>query len=180
MAIIRIIGAALWGAAEASFFFIVPDVLLTFATVRFGLKTGLRLAASAAVSAALAGTMLWLWSHHDPASARAAMLWVPAVGPDLLARAHREIGGAWPLPLVIGALSGVPYKLYAVEAGARGIPLYLFLPMSVVARLLRFSLTVALTAAGGAIIKSRRAMTLAWALAWIAVYVVYFSLRAMA
>ena len=45
-----IVAAALWGAAEASFFFLVPDILLTAAALRHGLKAGLLL--SVAVSMA--------------------------------------------------------------------------------------------------------------------------------
>ena len=80
------------------------------------------------------------------------MLLVPAVGPDLLARAHDEIATGWPLHLVTGAMTGVPYKLYVVEAGARGIDPLLFLPMSFVARLSRFVLTAVAAAIGREIV----------------------------
>jgi hypothetical protein len=180
MGLIWIVGAAAWGAAEASFFFFVPDILLTFAAIRFGFLPGLRLALTAAVSAALAGTALWLWAAHDAASARAAMLMVPAVGPDLLARAHRAVAApGWPLALLWGAVTGVPYKLYAVEAGARVLPLYVFLPASLAARLARFTLTVALAGMARRLLPKRIALRL-WAAGWTTLYLVYFGLRATA
>jgi membrane protein YqaA with SNARE-associated domain len=145
-----IAAAALWGAAEASFFFLVPDILLTAAALRHGLKAGLLLSVCAAILAALSGVILWVWARHDPVQARAAMLHVPAVGPDLLARVHGEFDKGWPLHLTLGAVSGVPYKLYAVEAGVRAVPLWLFVPVSFAARLMRFALTVTAAAAARA------------------------------
>ena len=182
MGLIWILGACLWAAAEASFFFIVPDVLLTAAVLRVGLARSLRLCVMAAAIAALTGALMWHWAGQNQAAARAAMLAVPAIGPDLVARVHREFNGAWAIHLVLGAVSGVPYKLYAVEAGARHIPLWLFVPASFAARLLRFLLTVFLAGAGRALLlRWQRPQWAAplWAAAWIIVYVIYFRLRGL-
>jgi membrane protein YqaA with SNARE-associated domain len=177
---IWLLGAAAWGAAEASFFFLVPDILLTAAVVQRGLRSALLLSVTAAVFAALTGLAMYLWGAHDIAAAQAIMLEVPAVGPDLLARVRREFDGAWPLHLLIGAVSGVPYKLYAVEAGSRHMPLWLFVPVSFAARLARFGLTVLLMALGRALLvrlgRAEWAMA-AWAIAWTLVYLIYFGLR---
>ena len=178
-----ILAAALWGAAEASFFFLVPDILLTAAVVRLGLRPALLLSVCAAVLAALTGMTLWEWARHDPAMARAAMLRVPAVGPDLLARVHREFDGDWPLHLALGGVGGVPYKLYAVEAGARQVPLWLFVPVSFAARLMRFVLTIVVAAAaraGFARLGWQPWAIRVWAAAWIVVYAAYFTIRAAA
>jgi membrane protein YqaA with SNARE-associated domain len=176
-----VVAAALWGAAEASFFFLVPDILLSAAVLRHGLKAGLLLSISAAILAALTGAALWHWARHDPVLARATMLRVPAVGSDLLARVQHEFDGNWPLHLALGAISGVPYKLYAVEAGVRGVPLWLFVPVSFAARLTRFALSVLLAAAARAMLdrlgRPGWAMP-AWALLWMLVYAAYFTIRA--
>src|SRR6478672_6083007 len=97
MGIRWIIAAAVWAIGEATFFFIVPDVLLTLATLRLGLRAGLKLALVAAAFASMAGTGMWLWGNYDIGTARHMMLKIPAVGSDLLARAQREIGENWPL-----------------------------------------------------------------------------------
>jgi membrane protein YqaA with SNARE-associated domain len=180
MGLIWIAGAALWGVAEASLFFVVPDVLITFAVMRFGLRQGLLLCVVAAIFAAVTGYGMWLWGAYDPEGARHAMLLVPAVGPDLLARAQNEIATGWPLHLVTGAMTGVPYKLYAVEAGAQGIGPLLFLPMSFVARLSRFVLTAAAAAIGREFVMRLgkpgwRYWT--WMLAWVATYGFYWTTR---
>ena len=183
MGLIWVVSAAVWGVAEASFFFIVPDVLLTAAVFRFGLRAGLLLAILASLFASLTGLAMWLWAHSDAASARAAMLWVPAIGPDLLARAHREIAANWAAHLFTGAMTGVPYKLYAVEAGARGINPPLFTLVSFGSRLARFSLTAGMAAIGREVLSRTQRLGwsyVVWALAWIAVYAIYFSTRAAA
>jgi membrane protein YqaA with SNARE-associated domain len=183
MGLIWFVGAAAWGVAEATLFFVVPDVLLTAAVFRRGLRAALPLAFVAATCAALAGLGMWVWAAEDPAGARHVMLLVPAIGPDLLARVHREIGGDWPLHLLVGAVTGVPYKLYAVEAGAAGINPWLFVPVSFAARLARFGLAMTFAAIGREwLIRMNKAQwsLYLWALAWTAVYVVYFSLRANA
>jgi membrane protein YqaA with SNARE-associated domain len=180
MGLIWIIAAAFWGVAEASFFFIVPDVLLTAAVIRFGFRRTLLLAFVAASSAALAGLGMWAWGHGDADMARHVMLMVPAIGPDLLARAHDEMASGWVLHLFTGAVTGLPYKLYAVEAGARGINPLLFVLVSFVARLPRFLLTMGLAALGReglARIKKPDWAYAIWALGWITLYAVYFTQR---
>jgi len=182
MGVIWVAGAALWGVAEASLFFVVPDVLITFVVMRFGLRQGLLLCVAAALFAAVTGYFMWLWGSHDSEAARHALLLVPAIGPDLLGRAHDEIANSWPIHLVTGAMTGVPYKLYAVEAGARGIDPLLFIPMSFIARLLRFVLT-----AIGAAIGREAVIHLGrpdwrygiWALAWITTYGLYWTTRGL-
>jgi hypothetical protein len=111
------------------------------------------------------------------------MLLVPAIGPDLLARAHRDMADNWPLHLFVGAVTGVPYKLYAVEAGARGINPFLFFLVSFPARLTRFALATGLAAIGREVLaklKWTRWDYTVLALGWIALYAIYFSIRAAA
>jgi membrane protein YqaA with SNARE-associated domain len=141
------------------------------------------LAVVAAAFASVSGLAMWFWGHGNAASARHAMLLVPAIGPDLLARAAGEVASGWPLHLVTGAMTGVPYKLYAVEAGARGIDPILFVPMSFIARLARFAATAVLMALGREILaKGNRTdwNYAAWGFAWFCVYAYYFTSRAMA
>ncbi|HEX4636906.1 MAG TPA: hypothetical protein VH189_12035 [Rhizomicrobium sp.] len=177
---IWVIGAALWGAAEASFFFIVPDVLLTAAALRLGLRRALMLCLVAATSAVLTGVVMWLWAAHDPMMARSAMLRVPAVGPDLLARVHGEFDQGWPRHMLLGAMTGVPYKLYAVEAGSRHISLLHFVPVSVIVRLFRFVLTASLVSAAGTLLRRLNRPGLVkplWVATWCLVYLIYFTER---
>lgn len=180
---IWIVAAAGWGVAEASLFFLAPDVILTAAAVKLGFARALRLAAVAAGAAALTGIVMWLWGRHDAIGARAAMLMVPAIGLDLVIRAHREMQALWALHLFAGSVTGVAYKLYAVEAGAAGINLFLFVPLSFAARLLRFTLTTGFTALACEA-SARLGMTrwnfAIWGAGWTVFYAVYFTFRAFA
>jgi membrane protein YqaA with SNARE-associated domain len=183
MGLIWIVAAGVWGAAEATLFFIVPDVLLTAAVIRFGFRRTLSLALVAVASASLAGLAVWLWGHSDATTARHVMLLVPAIGPDLLARAHEEIASNWLVHLFTGAVTGLPYKLYAVEAGARGINPFLFVLVSFAARLPRFLLTMGLAAAlREALMKIDKPhySYAVWALGWLGLYTFYFIARAAA
>lgn len=178
---IWIVATMLWAAAEATVFFIVPDVLLTAAAIKFGLRRALLLSLLAAGVASAAGLAMWFWGGQDPEAARRAMLMVPTIGPDLLARAHREVGHEWFRHLVTGAMTGVPYKLYAVEAGAVAINPWLFVPASFAARFSRFFLTVIAMAAGKellSLVKRPHWTYAAWAIAWVLVYTTYFTIRA--
>ena len=181
MGLIWIAAAGVWGVAEATVFFVVPDVLLTAAVIRFGFRRALPLAFIAAGFASLAGLVMWLWSHNDAATARHIMLLVPAIDPDLLARAHGEMASDWLVHLFTGAVTGVPYKLYAVEAGAQGINPFFFVLLSFPARLFRFLLTMGLTAAlREALSKVERPhwSYAVWALGWLGLYTFYFIARA--
>jgi membrane protein YqaA with SNARE-associated domain len=183
MGIVWIIAAALWGVAEATVFFVVPDVILTYATVRHGWRVGARLAVVAAAAAAVAGIGMWFWGRLDSVSARHVMLMIPGIGPDLLVRTSREMGGFWPLNLFIGALTGVPYKLYAVAAGAHAVPVGWFAVASYVARFGRFAFSVGITWLG--LDAVARLGLLRWryyilTAGWVILYAVYYTLRAHA
>ena len=181
MGVIWIIAACAWGVAEATLFFIVPDVLLTYASVRHGWQAGLKLAIFAATAAALAGIGMWMWGRFDPAGAERAMLLVPAIGPDLVARTSREMAGFWPLKLFVGAITGAPYKLYAVAAGRQGVPVAAFAVASYCARFVRFAFAVTVTGLGLKMLRYLKREQWAYHIltaGWLILYAVYFSLRA--
>ncbi|WDI30062.1 hypothetical protein PUV54_08830 [Hyphococcus flavus] len=173
-------GTVLWGFAEATFFFIVPDVLLTAAVLVFGLSRAFKLCVAASLAAAAGGLLMMQWSLHDIEAARAFLLSIPLIGGDLIARVQSEMQGAWPLNLTLGAVTGAPYKIYAVEAGALGINEALLAVVSFVARLLRFSLAVGLTWGGLMFARAvglRRFASVGLALAWGSIYAAYIWVR---
>jgi len=77
----------------------------------------------------------------------------------------------------------VPYKLYAVSAGEHAVPLIWFVPISFLARLMRFAFSVAVTSVGGealARLGGERSAGAILTIGWLLLYGVYFTLRAMA
>lgn len=172
--------AALWGFAEATFFFVVPDVLLTASLLVFGLRRAFRLAVVAALAAAVGGLLMMRWGAGDIEAARDFLLSVPLVGDDLLMRVEAEMRGSWPVGLALGAVTGAPYKIYAVEAGAAGVNAFLFAFVSFFTRLLRFSLAIGIAAGGFALARRsdlQRLNPVGLALVWSAIYAAYVVIR---
>jgi membrane protein YqaA with SNARE-associated domain len=173
-------GALIWGFAEATFFFIVPDLLLTAAVLVFGLSRAFRLSAAAALAAMAGGLLMMMWGASDAAAVRSFLLSVPLIGEDLLFRVHAEMEGLWPIDLTLGAITGAPFKIYAVEAGAAEINPLAFALTGFFARLARFSLAIGLTALGAAIaarLHLKRIVPLGLTLVWAAIYAVYVGTR---
>ena len=108
--------AFLWGFAEGTLFFILPDVPLSFVAL-FRPRRALLHVAAIVVGAMLAGAAMFTWSARS-AGARAAVAYVPAVSPAMFEGAERDFNqyGIWGASL--GPLRGIPYKVYAVEAPA--------------------------------------------------------------
>lgn len=138
--------AAAWGFAEATLFFVVPDVLLSFLVLARGWREGVWVALWALAGALLGGLLLYAWGSRDPETLIRLLDGLPAISPGMLAevRANLEKGGAW--SLILAGVTGVPYKTYAASAAGASMPLGSFLLASAVARAGRFGLAVLLTA----------------------------------
>jgi membrane protein YqaA with SNARE-associated domain len=176
-----LMASGLWGFAEATLFFIVPDVLLTYLTLRRGWKAGLVAAAVALVGALVGGALMYAWGVRDPAGAEEALDVVPAIGGGLIASVQAGMAQDWVRALFTGAFSGVPYKIFAVEAGHAGIGSGLFLAVSILARYARFCAAIALTALahrGLAWVGHERHATGILAAFWLCFYAAYFAVMA--
>ncbi len=134
--------AFLWGLAEATLFFIVPDVLLSLLALHDRRRAWIA-CGYAVAGAVLGGALMYAWAAHDPAQVRSLLVSIPAVSPDLLYQVRAQLDDRGYASLFAGAFSGVPYKLYASEAGAAALPLAGLLAVTIPARALRFVLVVA-------------------------------------
>jgi membrane protein YqaA with SNARE-associated domain len=134
--------ASLWGFAEATLFFIVPDVWLSAVAVGRGRAAAIRAAAWAIAGAILGGTIMYGWGRVDPAVATAALDRLPAISPAMIAGVRDDLSRQGVAAIVMGGVTGVPYKIYAVLADGAGLTLPLFLLNSIPARAIRFVLAV--------------------------------------
>jgi hypothetical protein len=137
-----------WGLSEATFFFIVPDVVISFVALEYGYKKSLLAVAANVAGAILGGALIYAWGKADIVGARAFFDLLPAIAPSTIERASMEM--AKPgigLAMLKGSLTGVPFKLYASEAGAIGTQLGLFLALTPFVRLPRFIIAATLAAA---------------------------------
>jgi hypothetical protein len=140
--------AAGWGLAEALLFIIVADVPVSLIAARRGWRAGAGAALSAALGAAIGGGIVWAWSRAQPDTVAQLYAALPGISPAMIADAVRGFAQhGWSAALV-GAFSGVPYKLYAHAAAVDGASLPALLLMTPLVRLPRFLLI----AAGAALI----------------------------
>jgi hypothetical protein len=171
--------ACAWGFAEATVFFIVPDVGLTFLALR-GLRRSLGAAAWALGGALAGGAAMLLLGARAPGAALRLLDALPGISPALLEHAHRDLEVHGLRAVLLGVAGGIPYKIYAVEWGAGHGAWLPFLLVSVPARGARFLVTP-LVAAGlqrlAAPLTGRRALV-EWGLLaafWLGFYGFYFS-----
>jgi membrane protein YqaA with SNARE-associated domain len=134
--------ALLWGLAEATLFFIVPDVWLSAIAVGRGRHAGLRATGWAIAGAVLGGALMYAWGARDFEGAAAALDRVPAISPAMIAGVGNDLERQGAVAVVIGGVTGVPYKIYAVLAQGAGFHLPVFFLVSVPARAIRFVLVV--------------------------------------
>jgi membrane protein YqaA with SNARE-associated domain len=174
-----LIVAFAWGAAEASFFFIVPDVMLTLIACR-ALKQALKATIAALAGAVIGGALMYAYGAKSPERARSFLDQVPAISPQLISRVEGQIDERGLPAVMIGPVTGVPYKIYAVEWGARRGNILWFILISIPARYIRFLLSVLIARAIARLIapwtRHRIEIELSLlAVVWITFYSFYFS-----
>ena len=170
--------AAVWGFAEATLFFLVPDVFLTYVAAK---RTRLALIASVfAVAGALAGgALMYGWGLYDQAGASAALDRMPAISPGMLERVENDLAKRGLVAAFIGPFTGKPYKVYAVKSAGGRIGLPSFMAVSIPARLIRFVLASLIVGwISRTVLKkwplSRKRMALT--VFWLLFYAAFFSL----
>ena len=120
------LAALVWGFAEATLFFVVPDVLLSWIALHQPRRAWI--ACGWAVAGALVGgTVMYAWGAVDVDSALAALEHVPAINRTMCDAVGEQFHQQGISAIFLGPISGTPYKIYAVQAGAGRISLALFL-----------------------------------------------------
>jgi membrane protein YqaA with SNARE-associated domain len=127
--------AFLWGLAEATLFFIVPDVFLIVVGCR-ALRPAIKATLAALLGALVGGAIMFGYGQ------RRIVEHVPGISVRLVNSVDADLHKRGILAVLIGPLKGVPYKIYAVEWRARGGALLPFLLVSIPARWIRFALSV--------------------------------------
>ncbi len=131
--------AIIWGLAEATVFFIVPDVLLSYAG-RNNLRKGFTACLYSLIGALVGGSIMYFWGMWQPQEAREYLDYIPAINPVMIEGVNTQLTNKGVVAIFMGPLSGTPYKIYAVQSGEQGISFYLFMLVSIPARFIRFVL----------------------------------------
>jgi len=169
--------AFVWGLAEATVFFIAPEVLVSWLALGNPLRA-LRAAFFALIGGIIGITILYLWGGRDPFSAMALLSAVPGVGQAALESAEEALLNGWPAAVAGGVFSLAAGKAQAIYAQSLGIGLLPFLAVYALARAVRLLLAGCLTLCIGALLQCllpRRVVVALWMLAWGAFYLFVFA-----
>ena len=167
-----------WGFAEATLFFILPDLLLSYFALDKKVKL-LPLILWALLGAVAGGVVMYYWGFMSPMIAWSWVESVPAIDIELMNRVEEQLKQLGVVSVILGPFQGLPYKTYAVQASSADIGILVFVITSCVARLFRF-LLIAYIARGISLLLmayfkiTRRGTVLVWATVWSAVYTLYF------
>ncbi len=168
----------LWGLAEATLFFIVPDVLITRIALR-SRREAMIASAYACIGAVIGGAITYAWALYAPASLHVAFDCLPAISPELIDRVPRDLAQQGWVTMFVAPFSGVPYKLFAAGAATAGLPLPMLLLLTIPARATRFVLLAFAVSAAAPRVRRRfgeTAIRTVWSVVWCVNYALYWSL----
>lgn len=171
------VAAFLWGLAEATFFFVIPDVLFTFTGI-FAPAAAVRQSLWLVAGTVVGGAVMFRWGSVDAAAARRFLTRIPGISTGMVSRASRATEGRGLWAMVGQSWSFIPYKVFAVNAGALGTDLWAFLALTVPVRLGRVLVTALLAAAVGhwereGVERHTTRWLTAIAVLWVLVYATY-------
>jgi len=126
-----------WGFAEATAFFIVPDVYLGFVAL-FDWRRGLSAMVAALIGAMLGGSVMYILAMNNPSEINMFLTRVPLIDSALVNDVANQTHTYGLTAVLTGPLKGTPYKIYAAQAGEQSLPFLYFLLMTIPARLERF------------------------------------------
>lgn len=115
------IAAALWGVAEATLFFVVPDVLVGWLVLRQPRR--MPTAWLAACIGGLAGASLVHTAVSNGWDPDRVFRSLPGTQIGDIARVRAAIADDPTRAFALGSMSGVPLKIYVAEAARAGLPL---------------------------------------------------------
>lgn len=169
--------AFFWGLAEATLFFIVPDVLLTHLAISNPQRAS-KACLWVLSGALIGGLVMYFWGVEDLKRAEEVLLEMPAIDLELLSSVENQVAESGATSLFLGPLMGRPYKTYSVYAGSTGVGLATFLLISVPARLGRFLILSWLTwwiAQKLLLTLDYKRKTFVWMAIWGSFYAWYFT-----
>jgi hypothetical protein len=167
-----------WGFAEGLFFFIVPDVYISLATL-FSLRAGAVAWAASIAGSAVAVSVIYALSAVLGLDYIAFLQWIPGISSSMIERVGTGIatGGLPFTPLLV--FGGVPLKVYAGLAFSFGASLGSVLLWTLFARVVRIAPAYAVVGSLRLLLARRidrhpRAWLAVHGSFWLAFYVWYF------
>lgn len=167
----------LWGFAEGTLFFVIPDIVLSWASLA-GVKCGTKILGAILAGAVVAGLCLYLWAARQPDTARSAVASVPFVRDRMFSKVEQDYRAHGVSGIFYTLGTGIPYKVYAVLAPPVATPAA-FGIISILGRFERMALSWLIpTFLGWAckhwIRRHRLLTTVIFAGFWIVTYAIYW------
>jgi membrane protein YqaA with SNARE-associated domain len=157
-----------WGFAEATMFFVVPDLIVTLAAL-FSFRHAVKQFVVVVVGSIVGGLIMYFLSVGYPGQMIKLVGAVPFVRSTMFdtVRSDFTTDGIW--ALCKGPLSGIPYKVYAIEAPAYVSPVS-FMLVSIPARFERLIVSCAIFTVLGSLFKRLRPQRPSLALGIFVIY----------
>jgi len=164
------------GFLEATIFFIVPDVFLSWVAL-YNFKRARIACIWALIGAIFGGTLMYVWGAIDSSSSQTFLNILPAISTDMIASVKNNLNTNGITAMLLGPISGIPYKIYAVQSGNLNINIIYFILVTIPARLIRFLIITTISHLFVKIIlKTSKSYikSLFHAVIWSAFYIFYF------
>lgn len=127
-----------WGFAEATLFFIVPDVGLSIIALQ-GVPDGMVACLYALAGAMAGGAIMFYWGQANIEKVTEVLHTIPAIRIKDTQKVMSDLKTSGILAMLFGPISGIPYKIYASYAH-QVTDIVFFLLVSIPARIVRFVL----------------------------------------
>lgn len=130
----------IWGFAEATLFFFIPDIGLSLIALQ-GIDKGLIACVYAVIGAMVGGSIMYYWGDGQVDNITKVLEKIPAIRPEDTQKVRHDMEKYGIKAMLWGPLLGIPYKIYASYAHLV-TSLFIFLLVSIPARIIRFILIV--------------------------------------
>lgn len=173
-----LIAIFIWGFAESTLFFIIPDVLLSLYAIQKNTFVRVILANVICVLGAIVGGTIMYSLSATNIDVISVLMHIPAIHPHMVEHVHEQLSSNVFIALITGPLFGVPYKIFASVA-PEYTSLILFLMVSIPARLARFLFISVLSYVLSHYVFNQLSMTAkycVWGAVWLIGYSIYFYL----
>ncbi len=167
----------IWGLAEATFFFLVPDIWLSRIAITSPREAYINVTIATA-GAVLGGFIMYFVGLYAFEQLHKLLPLIPAIHSTMVENVGIELQHENPLyAMQKGSVTGIPYKIYALWAGHLEISLIIFITITTIVRSVRFTL-VTIVAHGMSLVLKKcintRNILSIHILLWIAFYIFYF------
>jgi len=133
---LAIVAAGVWGYAEATHFWLIPDILLGW--IALHRPASIIPSVIAANLGALAGGVRM---HQHASEEQAPLTQIPGITEAMLLEAHERFASQRWGAVIRAPIDGIPYKVYAIESGLAGASVGELIVWTPIARSGRFLLS---------------------------------------